>query len=92
MFKNNRRILRDEYSQILIDLSNIIDSLSIFDNRGFIIQEGYDIINEILQMERNCKDISEQIEIIGKNNWKRLKNNWKRLREIENEDLKLINR
>ena len=91
MYKSNRIILRDKYSKILIEISDIIDTLSIRNQRGFIIEHGYELINNVLQMERNYNDTSEAIKIIGSNKWKTLKKLWNRLREIEHEDSMIIN-
>lgn len=82
--------LRREFTEILIEALQIISTLDIRDKQGKIVESGASIIDSVLTMERQRKDISEQIQIIGKDKWLKLKKIWNRMREIEAEDKFLI--
>lgn len=82
--------LRREFTGILIEALRIISTLDIRDKQGKIVESGASIIDSVLTMERQKKDISEQIQIIGKDKWLKLKKIWNRMREIEVEDKFLI--
>lgn len=89
-YRIERLILRREYSELLLNSIRTISELDLRDKNGKIIEHGYSIVETILHMERQRKDISEQIEIIGEDKWLKLKVIWKRMREIESIDKDLI--
>ena len=87
-----REKLRDEYATLLIEALQIIATLDIRNSKGIIIENGASIIDKVLILERKGKDISAEIEIIGKDKWLKLKQIWSRLRELEKQDKFLISR
>ena len=89
-YRVERLLLRREYSELLINSLGTIAQLDLRDKNGKIIEHGYSIVESILHMERQRKDISEQIEIIGEDKWNKLKEIWARMRQIELEDKNLI--
>jgi hypothetical protein len=88
----DRDKLRREYTEILIEALQVISTLDVRDNHGKIVESGATIIDSVLTMERQRKDISEQIQIIGRDKWLKLKKLWNRMREIETEDKTLISK
>lgn len=81
--------LREEYIELVNVSLTLIAELDVRDQNGKIIETGYSVVNTVLTMERMSKDITEQIDIIGKDKWLKLKKIWKRLREIEIVDKEL---
>jgi hypothetical protein len=81
--------LREEYIELVNVSLTLIAELDVRDQNGKIIETGYSFVNTVLTMERMSKDITEQIDIIGKDKWLKLKKIWKRLREIEIVDKEL---
>ena len=89
-YKIERLILRREYVKLLLRSLSIISELDIRDKGGTIIEHGYSIIESVLSLERQRKNIKEQIHIIGKSKWLKLKKIWLQMRQIETEDKDLI--
>lgn len=87
--KYTRDKLREEYIELMNTSLVLIAELDVRDQNGKIIEAGYYVVNTVLTMERMGKDITEQIDIIGKDKWKKLKTIWNRMREIEIIDKKL---
>lgn len=83
--------LREEYIELVNTSLALIAELDVRDQNGKIIETGYSVVNTVLTMERMSKDITEQVDIIGKDKWKKLKTIWNRMREIEQEDKRLTN-
>lgn len=81
--------LREEYIELVNTSLALIAELDVRDQNGKIIETGYSVVNTVLTMERMSKDITEQVDIIGKDKWLKLKKIWKRLREIEINDKEL---
>ena len=82
--------LRDEYAELLLNALMLISTLDIRDKNGNIIESGSSLIDKVLTLERRGRDITVEIDILGKDKWLQLKKIWARLREIENQDHFLI--
>ncbi len=86
-----RSELRDNYHFLLCKAIEIIESLDIKDKNGMITDSGFVLIDKVMKRLNNKQDISEQIEIIGKEKWNKLNIIWESMKIIEKEDKKYIN-
>jgi len=86
LVSRSRDQLRKEFTELLIESIRTISDLDIRDKHGHVIEFGYSIIETILMIERQRKNIDEQIQIIGMDKWLKLKKIWNRMRKIEEED------
>lgn len=82
--------IRSKYSKLASEAKEILESLTVKDKHGKILEQGHSLVYKVQEKARSGKDIHEAVEVIGKDKWLRLQEIWKTLQSLEAEEQKII--
>lgn len=87
---SERSVLREKYEALTAECIELIEGLNIKDKRGHITDSGFVLIYRVMKKLKKDNDITEQIDIIGHEKWKRLNEIWNELELLDIQDKKYI--
>ena len=87
---NRLASIRSEYNELALEANQILEGLNIKDKHGKILEHGHAVIYKIRQKLKANDDLTESIEIVGKDKWLKLTDIWKSLRDLESEERNIL--